>query len=185
MKIPSKTDRIEFWKFAYARSSFVETIVFAEYLLASNVRMEDLLRRAFSFAIITSYARPFKQREAVRLPEDIVPPANAKTHGAIIEMRDQIVAHRDIDGPISKDVGLVNLIEVIIASGSININTVSPIMSDEKTMDVLKLSKIMKEKMEYHLDKYYQKLKPLILEHSDGNYLLSIKDNPKEWLIRQ
>lgn len=184
MNTPDKTIRTEFWKFAYARSSFVDTRIFAEYLLAAGVDMRYPLRRAYSFAITTTYARPFKQRQPVRLSEDLVPAAHKMTHDGIIEIRDKIVAHRDINGPIAEDFGLLNQVQIVLSSGELQVNTISPIMGDDKVREVVPLAAEMEKKMDYHLHKYLNKLKPHIGWH-DGRYALSLEDNPEQWLIRE
>jgi hypothetical protein len=54
-----------------------------------------------SVAIVTLSARPFKQRKAVRLTEDIVPAESRGTHDDVIEIRDKSIAHRDLDAPVA------------------------------------------------------------------------------------
>ncbi|MDD4869750.1 MAG: hypothetical protein PHR77_04255, partial [Kiritimatiellae bacterium] len=114
MNTPTQTDRFEFWKFAYARAAFVDAKIFAEELLASGSALHSATRKAFSIAIATAYARPFKQRSVVRLSEDIVPAEHRETHDGVIEIRDKVVAHRDVDGPIAEDFGLLNQLRITI-----------------------------------------------------------------------
>lgn len=99
MTIPSRQERLEFWKHAYAWQSFMDAKDFSERLLSLNLPLDDLIRKSLSISILTTYCRPFKQRAQVRLSDDLVPGAHRVTHNSAIEMRDKVVAHRDTDGP--------------------------------------------------------------------------------------
>ncbi|MCK5879159.1 MAG: hypothetical protein KAH24_05245, partial [Holophagae bacterium] len=63
----------------------------------------------------------------------------------------------------------------------ISVSTASPIISDEDARKILDLSNAMKEKMEYHLDKYRGKIKGFV-SHSDGEYFLDFDEKPQDWL---
>lgn len=183
MNTPTQTDRLEFWKFAYARAAFVDVQTFAEELLASGAPLRSTMRKAFSIAIATAYSRPFKQRSAVRLPEGIVPAEHRETHESIIEMRDKVIAHRDVDGPIAEDFGLLNQLCITTRDGMFAVNTISPWMSDDKTQQVLRLAESMVMKMDYHVNKFGQRLFPCV-SNSEGTFTLSLEEDPSEWLTR-
>src|SRR5437667_9256738 len=102
MNFPTKTERVSFWKHSYARSSFIQAREFATLLLRANPLLLSPLRAAATFGVVTAYARPFKQRREVRLSRDVVPRQYRELHDETIEMRDKIIAHRDINGPIAE-----------------------------------------------------------------------------------
>ena len=183
MNTPTQDDRLEFWKFSYARSAFVDAQIFAEELLASGAPLHSTMRKAFSIAIATAYSRPFKQRSAVRLPKDIVPAEHRETHDSVIDIRDKVIAHRDVDGPIADDFGLLNQLRITIRNGELIVNTISPTMPDDKAEQVLRLTQCMVKKMDYHINTFVQKLLPSAIT-SQGTFTLSLEENPSEWLIR-
>jgi len=181
MNTPTQADRLEFWKFSYARAAFVDAQVFAEELLASGAPLHSTMRKAFSIAIATAYSRPFKQRRAVRLPENTVPAEHRETHDSVIEIRDKIVAHRDVHGPNADDFAFFNQLRTTIRNGELVVNTFSPTMPDVKTEQILRLAQSMVKKMDYHMKKFVQKFLPSAIS-SEGTFALSLEENPSEWL---
>jgi hypothetical protein len=125
MTSPSRIERITFWKHAYARSSFIQAGLFAQLLVQNDPPDGSVPRQALTYAIVTAYCRPFKQRNEVRLSRDVVPFDFLKLHDETVEMRDKIIAHRDLDGPIA-DWGFVSQLEVAADATGITINTLSP-----------------------------------------------------------
>jgi hypothetical protein len=94
--IPSKEHRIAFWRDSYARSSFVHAAEFVRAMFHDKIGLYSVERDAFTIAITAAYGRPFKQRKSVRLSEDLIPAEHKETHKSVIEMRDKVIAHRDL-----------------------------------------------------------------------------------------
>jgi len=138
MPPPSRHERIEFWKHAYAWQSFKDAKNFCELLLTRDPPLNDIVRKAFTIAILTTYCRPFKQRPMVRLSDELVPHAHKETHDSAIELRDKVVAHRDTDGPIA-DWGWVNQLELEVLDGEVSVHTRSPIIRNQNVRDILAL----------------------------------------------
>jgi hypothetical protein len=177
---PSKAERISFWQHAYARASFVDARLQCELLLSSNPPPNSILRRALSIAIVTLYSRPFKQRELVRLSEDVVPTECRTTHNEIIKIRDKIIAHRDLDAPVA-DWGFVNQLRINLRSGEWTVNTISPFLENEKAHELLPLLDALIEKMAAVSFEFIEK--HLVPMHpSDGSYVVSLDDSPSSWL---
>jgi hypothetical protein len=65
MSKPTEIERLEYWLYAYARSSFVQARQCLELLLKENPGYQSPVRTALTMATIVGYARPFKQREPV------------------------------------------------------------------------------------------------------------------------
>ena|SRR2546426_11173399 len=179
---PSKAERIAFWQHAYARASFVQARIFTDLLLRITPPMNDTLRRALTIAIVTVYSRPFKQRKAVRLPDDIVPAQFRDTHDSIIEIRDKSIAHRDLDGPVA-DWGFISQLRVTIASGELTIDTISSIFTDEKGHELLPLLDFLIPEMDRRSLAFVND-HLLSLHASDGSYVVSLEDAPDPWLVR-
>lgn len=183
MTLPTREERLELWKFAYARASFVDAAIFLDELFAANYPLGSPMRKAISIAVTTVYARPFKQRSAVRLPDDIVPQRHKATHDSIIEIRDKSIAHRDIDGPIT-DLGLLlNQVQFAIRNSTVYVDTISPIFSDEKAHEVHALVKELISKMDYHVNKYMVRFF-VGSGTPDGTYEMSLEPSLEQWLKR-
>lgn len=138
MNKPSLEERIAFWKHAYARASFVDARIFLEQILESRMSLTHPVRKAMSIAALVTYCRPFKQRSTVRLPDEIIPVQYNDLHDSLIEMRDKVVAHRDLDGPIA-DWGFLSQLEIEVSGGNLVINTNSPVLPDQKAKYMLPL----------------------------------------------
>ncbi len=178
--MPTQDERLELWKFAYARASFVDADMFLDELFAANLPLGHPVRKAISIAVTTAYARPFKQRSTVRLSEDVVPAPHKETHESIIEIRDKSIAHRDVDGPIA-DFGLLNQVRFAIRDSAVYVDTISPILPDDKARQVQALVKELIPKMQYHVNKY---LKRFFTGSGtvDGTYEMSLEPSPEKWL---
>src|ERR1035437_10239702 len=92
IKAPYK-DRIEFWKFQHAFIIFGEVTLLCDQILKQKIDSGHPLHPALMTAFHILYGISFKQRMEVKLTEEIVPKDYKDTHGALINMRDQIYAH--------------------------------------------------------------------------------------------
>jgi hypothetical protein len=174
----SKSDRVAFWKHSYARSSFIQANEFAKLLLRENPPFLSTLRSALTFAIVTSYARPFKQRAEVKLPRNLVPAEFQQLHDETIEMRDKIIAHRDVDGPMA-DWGFVSQVQILVEPTAMQVNTLSPIMENERADQMLPLFAALIKLMDEKIDPFFGHFRP---PPAPGVYTLSLEENPAEWL---
>jgi hypothetical protein len=181
MNAPSKAERISFWQHAYARASFTDAHIKCEFLLSTNPPENSTLRRALSVAIVTLYSRPFKQRRLVRLSEDIVPAEFRTTHNDVIEIRDKSIAHRDLDAPVA-DWGFISQLRVNIHLGELTINTISPILENEKARELLPLLDALIAKLGV-LSLQFINTFLLPMHTPDGSYIVSLDDSPTPWLV--
>jgi hypothetical protein len=180
MIAPTKAERISFWQHSYARASFTEARIECELLLSTNPLPNSTLRRALSVAIVTLYARPFKQRKVVRLSEDIVPAEFRSTHEDIVEIRDKSIAHRDLDAPVA-DWGFISQVRVNVQAGELTINTISPMLTNEKAHELLPLLDALIAQVAAVPLEFINKC--LVHMHaSDGSYIVSLDDSPSPWL---
>lgn len=166
----------------YARASFMQARMFIEKLLELDPPPNDILRRALTTAIIATYCRPFKQRRPVRLSDDSVPHSHRETHDALIEMRDKVVAHRDLDGPVT-DWGFVSQLQVNVHAGGLTIDTLSPIILKDMAERALPLIDALIGKMDAHANVFVRDHLQNAIP-GDGSYVVSLDDMPHKWLIR-
>lgn len=139
-----------------------------------------MLRSALTFAIVTAYSRPFKQRSEVRLANDVVPAQYQTLHAETIEMRDKIIAHRDLTGPIA-DWGFVSQVQIVVEPTAIQVNTLSPIMENERAELMHPLFAALIRLMDDELAPFFKHFTPL---PDPGLYALSLEESPVEWLQR-
>jgi hypothetical protein len=178
MNIPSRSERIAFWKHSYARSSFIQAHLFAKLLLSNNAPFRSVLRDALTYSIVTAYGRPFKQRREVRLSREEVPEEHLQLHDEAIEMRDKVIAHRDLDGPIA-DWGFVSQVQVVADATGIVINTLSPTLENERALAMLPLFAALITLMDEQMEPFLKYLIPL---PQPGQYAVSLSEHPAEWL---
>jgi len=178
VNIPTKAERIEFWKYSYARSSFVHADQFARRVFSNSPVLEHTLRDAINFGIVTAYGRPFKQRPEVRLSGDIVPKQHRAVHDELIEMRDKVVAHRDLDGPVA-NWGFISQVQVFSFGNAIEIHTLSPIISGKMAEKVSSLCVVLIKLMAKKTEPF---LKYLMPPPPKGPHVVSLENDPAEWL---
>lgn len=179
MTTPTLEQRISFWKCAYARASFVDTQIFLEQLLSCKLTLTHPLRKATSIAVLTTYCRPFKQRAAVRLNEDVVPAQYRDLHNSLLEMRDKVVAHRDLDGP-NAEWGFVSQLEITVSDSEIVIDTNSPVLPDLKAKEILPLCSHLIESMDNSVNKFVAMFR-VQFSTEEGVYVLRLDDEGPEW----
>ena len=179
MNPPPLEERIAFWKHAYARASFVDARIFLEQILEGQMALTYPVRKALSIAALVTYCRPFKQREAVRLPGDVIPAKYHDLHDSLIEMRDKVVAHRDLDGPIA-DWGFISQLEIAVAKDELVINTNSPVLPDQKAKDMLPLCDHLIATMDEVVNAFAETFLGQ-LASQQGIHVLCLDDANQEW----
>jgi hypothetical protein len=112
-------DRLEFWQLQSASITFSEVVNLCNFILEQKIVSGHPLHVSFMTALHVLYGRPFKQRLEVRIPEDFVPLEYKDTHDSLLNMRDKIFAHTDIDGPKTSDNYLINKVGVSIQGGTV------------------------------------------------------------------
>lgn len=180
---PSKEERIKFWMELHARSSFVDTFLFCESLIAlPELQLFTLPHKALTISILVNYSRPFKQRKGVRLPESIVPGEFDYRHKSLIELRDKVVAHRDLDGPHG-NFGFVSQLRVLRDAEGISCQTFSPFIDKKAAKETWNLCQSLNKAIEPSIFQFIQKYSPYLLTNP-GEYIVSLDDNPHKWLTR-
>jgi len=172
-------DRIEFWKFQNAWITFSEATQLCDLILKQNIVSGHPLFTSLMTALHILYGRPFKQRQAVKISETIVPAKYKDTHEALISMRDQIYAHTDVDGPKTANADSSNKVGVFIANGRVRFALAMAFPRD--VQKIHELTKILSDKTWYHAEKIWQRyFKTQFVR--DGNYEVNISNNDDEFL---
>lgn len=179
MPTPPQAERINFWKFAYARASFNNARDLCKALLG---RPPDIVRNGLSIAAMVTYARPFKQKPKppVRLTDAIVPQKHRAIHDELITFRDKVIAHRDVDGP-PVPWGIVSELIIDSDGSELSVHTVSLWLTDEKALALIDLAdeliEVCAKEAFAFLRNYIKSVPPL------GAYTVSLEENPPDWLI--
>lgn len=181
--IPPQAERIAFWRDSYARSSFVHATEFVRAMLRNKLGLYSIERDAFTIAIIGAYGRPFKQRKSIRLSEDLIPAEHRETHDSLIEMRDKVVAHRDLDGPVA-DWGFISDLHISVKSRQLELNTISPKITDDFAHKILPLTSYLIGVLDKRINAFVGPNLGRIFRN-DGTYVVSLEENPQEWLIKK
>jgi hypothetical protein len=173
MNSPTLEQRKELWKLVYARASFVDSRDFAVILLGLT-KNDRCKYKAITMAMTIAYSRPFKQRRGVKLGEEVVPVEYLETHRGIIEHRDKVIAHRDLDGPVA-EWGFASELVLDVSHEEVGFETLSPVAPHDLAKDVINLS----EKLIARMDGL---IKPIITEigrwiPGRGKFVLNLTDS--------
>jgi hypothetical protein len=154
IKAPYK-ERIEFWKFQHASITFSEVSQLCDLIIKQQIVSGHPLHASLMTALHILYGRPFKQREEVKLSKDIVPADHKDTHNALINMRDKIYAHTDVDGPKTTNNDCLNKVGVFIQGGTVQFGMTMLFPRD--TQKIHDLAKALSEKTWYHAEKIWKR----------------------------
>jgi hypothetical protein len=184
MSTPSQHDRIEIWRYTYARSSLIEAREAAKLLIA-HPEFSDEIKQAIVYQIAIAYARPFTKSQVtdskriVPLAGDLVPAEFRQLHDEYLQMRDQTIGHKDA---VAFPSAPLNKVFVSVDDIGFELHTVSPFtMLDtglQKTISLCdRLVKCCVSKLRDHCHHFAGVRK--------GIYVLSIEENPAEWLLKK
>lgn len=180
VKAPYK-DRIEFWKFQHASITFAEVTHLCDQILKQKINSGHPLHPSLMTALHILYGRPFKQRMEVKLTEDIIPKDYKDTHDALINMRDQIYAHMDVEGPKSTDNNSINKIGVFVKDGQAHFAMTMAFPREGQIEKIRDLTKLLTEKTWFHSEKIWQRyFKSKSVK--DNNYEVNLSKNDDSFL---
>lgn len=151
------SDRIEFWKFQHASITFAAVYQLCGQIVDQKIISGHPLFTSLMTALHILYARPFKQRSAVKLSEDIIPSEYKITHQALLGFRDQIYAHMDVDGPKSTENNPMNKIGVFINGGYVSFAMTMAFPREGKIEEIRALANLLSEKSRCHADKIWER----------------------------
>jgi hypothetical protein len=175
--MPSRTERLAFWRDEYALDSFTVLQRLLAFMLSQSQQGPEM-RTWLTVSATVLYARPFKQWPEVRLAEDDVPIKYREVHKEVLKYRDKVIAHRDPDAH-KRDVW-GNELPIVSDGSNIRIPTTNPAMEDDIVSSLLELVEILIPMLKARSFSFVSKYlpRPLTL----GAYVLSLEENPAEWL---
>ena len=136
------------------------------------------MRNWLTVSATVLYARPFRQWPEVRLAEDDVPIKYREVHKEVLKYRDKVIAHRDPDAH-KRDVW-GNELPIVSEGNNIFIPTTNPAMEDDIVGSLLELVEILIPMLKARSSSFVSKYLPRPL--APGVYVLSLEENPAEWL---
>ena len=175
--MPSRTERLAFWRDEYALDSFTVLQRLLAFMLSQSQQQELQMRIWLTVSATVLYARPFKQRPEVRLAED-VPIKYREVHNEVLKYHDKVIAHCDPDSH-KRDVW-GNELPIVSGGNNIFIPTTNPAMEDDMAGSLLELVEILIPMLKARSSSFVSKYLPRPL--APGAYVLSLEENPEEWL---
>jgi hypothetical protein len=178
-RTPSSTERLAFWRDEYALDSFTVLQRLLAFMLSQSQKGPQM-RTWLTVSATVLYARPFKQWPEVRLAEDDVPIKYREVHKEVLKYRDKVIAHRDPDAH-KRDVW-ENELPIVSQGNNIFIPTTNPAMEDDIARRLLELVETLIPMLKARSSSFVSKYLPRPL--APGAYVLSLEENPAEWLNR-
>jgi hypothetical protein len=175
--IPSRTERLAFWRDEYALDSFTVLQRLLAFMVSQS-QQGPQMRTWLTVSATVLYARPFKQWPEVRLAEDDVPIKYREVHKEVLKYRDKVIAHRDPDAH-KRDVW-GNELPIVLDGSNIRIPTTNPAMEDDIVSSLLELVEILIPMLKARSFSFVSKYLPRSL--TPGAYVLSLEENPADWL---
>ena len=183
MSAPLQDDRIEIWRYIYARSSLIEAREAAKLLLVRR-DLSDEVKRAIICQIVVAYARPFTKSQVTDskriqpLAEDIVPVEFQDLHKEHLQMRDRAFGHKDA---VAFPSTTLNRVVVQVDDRGVEFHTISPFtMLDAGLQRTITLCDRLMEHCESKVKPYSQHFAAV----TKGIYVLSLEHNPARWLLK-
>jgi hypothetical protein len=175
--MPSRTERLAFWRDEYALDSFTVLQRLLAFMLSQG-QQGPQMRTWLTVSATVLYTRPFKQWPEVRLAEEEVPIKYRAAHNEVLEYRDKVIPHRDRDAH-KRDVW-GNELSIVSDGSNIRIPTTNPAMENSITGTLLELVEILLPRLKARSSSFVSKYLPRPL--TPGAYVLSLEENPAEWL---
>jgi len=138
--MPSRTERLAFWRDEYALDSFTVLQRLLAFMLSQS-QQGPQMRTWLTVSATVLYARPFKQWPEVRLAEDDVPIKYREVHKEVLKYRDKVIGHCDPDAH-KRDVW-GNELPIISDGSNIRIPTTNPAMENSMGGTLLELVEIL------------------------------------------
>ena len=175
--MPSRTERLAFWRDEYALDSFTVLQRLLAFMFSQSQQGPEM-RTWLTVSATVLYARPFKQWPEVRLAEDDVPITYREVHNEVLKYRDKVIAHRDPDAH-ERDVW-GNELPIVSDGNNIFIPTTNLPMENGIAGSLLELVEILIPMLKARSSSFLSKYLPGSLAR--GAYVLSLEENPVDWL---
>jgi len=174
---PSRTERLAFWRDEYALDSFTVLQRLLAFMLSQS-QQGPQMRTWLTVSATVLYARPFKQWPEARLAEDDVPIKYRAAHKEVLKYRDKVIGHCDPDAHKREVWG--NELPIVSDGSNIRIPMTNPAMENSIAGTLLELVEILIPMLKERSSSFVSKYLPRTL--AAGAYVLSLEQNPAEWL---
>jgi hypothetical protein len=176
---PSRTERLAFWRDEYALDSFA-VLQRSLASMLSQSQQEPQMRTWLTISATVLYARLFNQWPEVTLAEDDIPIKYREVHKKVLNYRDKLISHRDAH--THKREVWKNGLPIVSDENHIRIPTTNPAMEDDIAGTLLELVEILIPVLRARSSSFVSKYLPRPL--APGAYILSLEENPAEWITR-
>ena len=184
MTTPSQHERIEIWRYTYARSSLIEAREAAKFLI-EHPKLPDQLQKALVCQVVVAYSRPFTKSQVtdskriVPLSSEVVPAEFRDLHNEHLQMRDRTIGHKDAVAFPSTP---LNRVIVRVDGTGFELHTVSTYtIFDTGLRQTVKLCDYLVDCCVSKVQEYCSHFVGI----GKGVYVLSIEPNPVEWLLKK
>lgn len=179
--IPDFAERLSFWKFFHALDCFQQAKNQCDYILQEKSRIPKGLYRNILTAYFVVYGKPFKNRKATRLPEDVVPNEMRILHDEIVRYRDKLFAHSDLDGINEEMNEYLDHVEIHVSNGKAMWHGTSLFSNTERFAEYRHLCNALIEKMQYHYMRIAEKWhRRSLFPSEEGVYRLNVREQDNE-----
>src|SRR4030095_4953643 len=176
-RTPSRSERLAFWRDEYALDSFTVLQRLLAFMVSQS-QQGPQMRNWLTVSATVLYARPFRQWPEARLAEDDVPIKYREVHKEVLKYRDKVTAYRDPDAH-KRDVWGTEL-PIVSEGNNIFIPTTNLVMEGDIVGSLLELVEILIPMLKARSSSFVSKYLPRPL--APGAYVLSLEENPTEWL---
>lgn len=187
---PSINERIDLWRFAYARSSLNETIATASLLLKITRQITLEHRTALVTSLAVTYARPFTKSQVTKtarvqpLHDVPIPPEHAELHKTFMEMRDSVFGHKDATNPLTEH-GALNHLLLDFSSSGMQPQPLIVVGLDQPQLDeTLQLCAKLIARVDKQIRSWVA-IHAKLLTGIRGTYMLNLQDDSDTWLLPQ
>jgi hypothetical protein len=171
------------WLMCHAQPAFASVYEASNYITKNNLEYGDELFYPLFTSIVINYARPFKKSNIVgKLIDDLVPLKSQNLHGQLISMRDTLIAHTDGNAP-RDEWGSVTEVRYRRTKSHFCSSTTQFHLNSVQIKEVKNLSKILGDKIAYHIEKIQRKYADKFPKKI-GEYILNIDSKIGEYFIR-
>jgi len=178
------SERLEFFKFAYAGSMFLEAMNTLNYMRDEEISGTHPLAFPLWTAVHALYGKSFKQNPPLRLDEIMIPPAMLSLHKNLLVARDRMFAHADVkDFALSDGTG-VNAVALVAKGTSIQASFRYMGPTPRRRDEIIELVTLLGEKCQRHTERIVKKYSKR-LRLKDGELLiLNTAPAPDDLLVK-
>lgn len=175
------SERLEFFKYQYSCQTFAHARKILVYIQDHGVLSGHPLHHTLWTAFMVLYGKPFKQRPPLRLQSDIVDGDWSETHQTLLDFRDKMFAHTDLDLVTEHSLEPLNSIVVMIHDGVVTMGTAFIYPNPESTAKYRSLVESLITKTNEHAAKLWASWDAIA--HRNARYVVNVGSKSDEVLL--